>query len=113
MGNSVQQIQIKEQLLIINGGFMIEILTRLCWPILKLFETNEEPANYKKSHRVALNILGALFILLSLGSVWVANSSDELGSLLSVVVFFCIGIVSSIVGAFGSNAAVSKIWGTK
>jgi len=82
-------------------------------PILKFFETDEVPANYKKSHRVALNILGALFLLLSLGSAWAALYSGELGAFIPVIVFFCVGFVAVIVGVFGSSGAVSKIWGTK
>jgi len=92
---------------------MRNILTRIFWPILKFFETDEEPANYKKSHRVALNILGILFIFLSLGSAWAANSSGKLGSLIPVIVFFCVGLVAVVVGSLGSSGAVSKIWGTK
>lgn len=86
---------------------------RIFWPILKFFETDEEPANYKKSHRVALNIVGTLFIFLSLGSAGAAYFSGELGSLIPVVVFFCVGLVTVVVGSLGSNGAVSKIWGTK
>lgn len=86
---------------------------RIFWPILKFFETDVEPANYKKSHRVALNIVGTLFIFLSLGSAWAAYFSGELGSLIPVVVFFCVGLVTVVVGSLGSNGAVSKIWGTK
>ena len=92
---------------------MRNILTRIFWPILKFFETDEEPANYKKSHRVALNILGILFILLSFGSAWAAESSGERGSLIPAAVFFCVGFVAVIVGSLGSNGAVSKIWGTQ
>lgn len=92
---------------------MRNLLTRLFWPILKFFETDEEPTNYKKSHRIALNILGALFILLSLGSAWAATYTDGVGTFIPVVVFFCIGLVSVVVGSFGSSGAVSKIWGTK
>ena len=92
---------------------MKNILARIFWPILKFFETDEDPANYKKSHRVALNIVGALFIFLSLVSATAAYSIGGVGSLIPVVVFFCAGIVAVVVGSLGSNGAVSKIWGTK
>ncbi|MFT5572094.1 MAG: UDP-N-acetylmuramyl pentapeptide phosphotransferase/UDP-N-acetylglucosamine-1-phosphate transferase [Cryomorphaceae bacterium] len=92
---------------------MKNTLTKIFWPILKFFETDEEPANYKKSHRVALNVLGGLFIFLSLVSSWAAYSTKELGALIPVVVFLCVGLVAVVVGSIGSNAAVCKIWGTK
>ncbi|PCJ20994.1 MAG: hypothetical protein COA96_15365 [SAR86 cluster bacterium] len=92
---------------------MKNILTKIFWPILKFFETNEKPTNYKKSYRVALNILGTLFVLLSLGSAWAAYYSGGLSSFIPVVVFFCVGLVAIVVGSLGSSGAVSKIWGTK
>ncbi len=92
---------------------MKSILTKIFWPILKIFETNENPANYKKSHRVALNIVGALFIFLSLISSAAAYATGGAGALIPVVIFFCAGLVAVVVGALGSNGAVSKIWGTK
>lgn len=92
---------------------MKQILTKVFWPILRFFESGQEPANYKKSHRVALNIVGALFICLSLGSAGAAYSSGDLGGLVPMLVFFGVGLVAVIVGTLGSNAAVSRIWGTK
>ncbi|PCH59073.1 MAG: hypothetical protein COC19_07680 [SAR86 cluster bacterium] len=92
---------------------MKKLLTKMFWPLLKLFETGKDTANYKKSHRVALNIVGALFSILSLVSATAAYSIGGIGSLIPVLVFFCAGIVAVVVGSLGSNAAVSKIWGTK
>ena len=92
---------------------MKNILTKIFWPILKLFETGEDPANYKKSHRVALNAVGALFVFLSLVSAAAADSIGGVGSLIPVITFFCTGMVAIVVGSLGSNGAVSKIWGTK
>lgn len=92
---------------------MRDILTKVFWPILRLFETGEQPANYKNSHRVALNILGSLFIFLSFASAWAASYSDELSAFIPVVVFFLVGLVAVVIGCLGSNAAVSKVWGTK
>lgn len=89
------------------------MLTSFFSPILKFFESDEEPANYKKSHRVALNFVGALFLFLSLVSAMSANSTSGLGSFIPVVIFFCAGVVAVVVGSLGSKAAVSKIWGTK
>ena len=95
-------------------NFMKDILTTIFWPILKFFEKNQGLTQYKKSHRVALIIVGGLFMFLSLVSAVAASySSSGIGSLIPVIVFFCIGLVSIVVGALGSNNAVSKIWGTK
>jgi hypothetical protein len=93
--------------------FMKNRLTKICWPILKLFETDVVADNFKRSHRIALNVLGGLFILITFASAWAASTSDELAAFIPVVVFFCIGSVAVIVGALGSNGAVCKIWGTK
>ena len=92
---------------------MKNLLTKVFWPILKFFETDDVPANYKKSHRVALNVMGALFIFLSSFSVGAAYSTGDLGSLLPGVVFATVGLVAVVVGGLGSKGAVSKIWGTK
>ena len=92
---------------------MKDALTKLFWPILKFFETGIEPTNYKKSHRVALIIMGALFEFLALGSALAAVSIGAVGAVIPVVVFFTVGLVALVVGALGSNSAVSKIWGTK
>lgn len=92
---------------------MKSALTRIFWPILRIFESGEEPAHYKKSHRVALVVLGVLFTLLSLGSATAAYLSGEPGALIPVVVFFGVGLVALVVGTLGSDRAVSRIWGTK
>ncbi|MEH6557052.1 MAG: hypothetical protein V7708_04595 [Oceanicoccus sp.] len=92
---------------------MKNILVKIFWPILRFFETGEVAPNYKKSHRVALNVMGALFIFLSLVSAGATSATGDLGSLLPVVVFALVGVVALVVGTLGSNGAVCKIWGTK
>ena len=92
---------------------MKEMFTRLFWPILRFFETGEEAAHSKKSHRVILIIVGALFVVLSMGAVASGVFSGELGALIPVVVFLSVGVVAIVVGLLGSNAAVEKIWGRK
>ena len=92
---------------------MKEQLTKLCWPILKFFETEQGSTNFKKSHRMALNAVAVLFLFLSVISAVTAHSTGGLGSLIPVLIFFCAGTVALIVGSLGSNNAVSKIWGTK
>lgn len=92
---------------------MRNILTKLCWPILSFFETGGASINYKKSHRAILIIVGALFFFLSTVSASMAYLGGELAALIPVIVFFCVGLVAVVIGALGSNGAVSKIWGTK
>ena len=92
---------------------MENILTRVFWPILKWFEKDVYSVNYKKSHRVALNIVGVLFLFLSMVSVAAAYFTSELGAVIPVIIFFCAGLVAVVVGALGSNSAVSIIWRTK
>ena len=48
---------------------MMNILTKIFWPILRFFETDQVPENYKASHRVSLNVLGVLFIIVTLGTL--------------------------------------------
>jgi hypothetical protein len=88
-------------------------LAKIFWPILTFFETGGDPTNYKKSHRVALNVVGILFIFLSVVSATAAAATGGVGSLIPVIIFVCVGIVAVVVGSLGSNSAVSKIWGTK
>lgn len=92
---------------------MKNILSKLFWPILRFFETDEVAPNYKKSHRVALNIMGSLFIFLSAISAKATLFTGDLGSLLPVIVFSLVGLVALVVGTLGSNGAVCKIWGNK
>ena len=92
---------------------MKKILTKIFWPILTLFEANDGPIHYKKSHRVALNIVGVLFLFLSLVSTIAASFIGGLAPLIPVIVFLCVGIIALVVGSLGSDGAVSKIWGTK
>lgn len=92
---------------------MKEILTKIFWPILSLFETEEVSPNYKKSYRVILLVVGILFIVLAVASAAFATAyiSGEPGVYIPIVVFLMVGLVAIVVGALGSDGAVSKIWG--
>ena len=92
---------------------MKEILTKLFGPLLKLFETDKEPAGYKKSHRIVLIVMGSLFGVLGAGSGAAAIYVGELAGLLPAVVFFAVGFTAVVVGSLGSNGAVSRIWGER
>jgi len=90
-----------------------DLLTKVFWPVLKWFETGEDPVKYKPSYRVVLYIVGSLFLLLSGVSALAGYTSGELSAGIPVVVFFAVGSVALILAALGSNAAVAKIWGIK
>ncbi|MFT2090951.1 hypothetical protein ACMUMK_08155 [Paraglaciecola sp. 2405UD69-4] len=93
---------------------MKAMLTKLFWPILKFFEVGQEPPNYKPSHRLALNVLGYLFMFLSgVSAVSAFYSEISIGALVPIIVFFTVGFVAVIVGSLGTNRAVAKVWGTK
>ncbi|MDG1663454.1 MAG: hypothetical protein P8H97_08830 [Pseudomonadales bacterium] len=88
-------------------------LLQLFSPVLSIFETGEQAEHYKRSHRIILIIVGALFLFLSLGSAATAFFNSAMGALIPAIIFFCVGMVAVIVGALGSNNAVAKIWGHK
>ena len=88
-------------------------MRKLFWPILSFFETEEEPVNYKPSHRVILIVVGLLFLFLSLVSMWFAYSTGEAGAAIPVLVFLGVATVAIVVGSLGTDNAVSKIWGRR
>jgi len=93
---------------------MKPLLKKIFKPILAPLEADqvdEEAPNYKKSHRVVLIIVGSLFLFLAITSSIFTYISSELGGLIPVLVFLAIGLVAVVVGALGSNHAVSKLWG--
>lgn len=98
---------------------MKSILTKLFWPVLHFFENNAPSANkhqkshYQKSHRVALIVVGLLFLGLSVGGGLAVRYAEDPGYWLPVAVFFAIGFVCTVVGSLGSEAAVSKIWNSR
>jgi len=92
---------------------MKKVLRKVFQPILSFFETDEEPREYKESYRFVLKIVGVLFLFLSAVSGFAGYSIGQMGALIPVLVFFAVGLVAVVLGALGSNAAVSKIWGIK
>ena len=91
---------------------MRSTLVKICWPILRFFESDQVPANYKKSHRVVLIVLGSLFLFLSLVSFASGYVGGEVGAIIPIAIFAGVGLVAIIVGTLGSDGAVAKIWGT-
>ena len=92
---------------------MKNVFIKICWPLLRLFETETQPENYKASHRFALNFIGFVFLLLSFVSTLLGYSSGELGAIIPALIFFGAGLSAVIVGLLGSNGAVAKVWGSK
>jgi len=91
--------------------FIKKILRPLFSPILGVFESGNEIYAYKKSHRIALIILGLLFSGLATAVFYVADGQDT-GYLIPVFVFASIGFLSLLIGLIGNDRAVAKIWGS-
>lgn len=96
----------------IKVQYIKDKLTKICWPVLRFFETGTPDASYKNSHRMALIFVGILFLFLAVVAGVSAQYVEEMGGIIPVIVFSGIGLISLIVGTLGSNSAVCKIWGT-
>ena len=88
-------------------------LRKIFWFILRNFEKGDEPYKYKPLNRQILVIVGFLFIVLSMITVYFWSETEGYGYLLPVVVFFAVGFISITVGLLGSDRAVSRIWGNR
>jgi hypothetical protein len=86
---------------------------KLFWFVLRFFEKGDEPYKYKPLNRKILVVAGFLFIVLSMISGYFSMSIGGYGYLIPVIVFFTIGFISITVGIFGSDRAVSNIWGNR
>ncbi len=91
---------------------MKKILRKLFSPLLNIFESGTGTFAYKRSHRIVLLVMGGLFSGLAALVLFLAQGED-LGYLLPVVVFACIGLVSLLVGSLGNDRAVAKIWNAR
>ncbi len=91
---------------------MKAIFRKLFFPVLNYFESGTEAYIYKTSHRTILLFIGILFSGLATAVFFVAQGKD-LGYLLPVIIFGLVGLVSLIVGLFGNERAVAKIWGSR
>ena len=92
---------------------MKQVSRKIFSPVLKVFESGEGAYSYKKSSRTILLVVGCLFLFLSVASALAGISSSQLGALIPAFVFLVVGSTCLIVGALGSDRAVSKIWGGK
>jgi hypothetical protein len=92
---------------------MKELLRKAFSPILENFESGTEEFVYKKSHRVILIVMGAIFAILSTAVSIMAAEADSAGYYIPVVVFGLVSLVITVVGILGNERAVSSIWGNK
>lgn len=88
-----------------------QVLRKLFWPILNIFESGNAPFVYKVSHRVILIVMGSLFSGLA-SSVLLLSWGDDMGYLLPVAIFGGAGFLCLLLGFIGNDRAVAKIWGS-
>ena len=88
------------------------LLRALFAPLLNIFESGDEPFNYKPSHRTILLVIGVLFSGLAALVFWLVREM-EVTYLLPVVVFGGVGFLSLLIGLIGNDHAVSKIWSAR
>ena len=96
-----------------DGKNMKTQLRKIFWFILRIFESGDEPYNYKPLNRTILIVVGFLFLALSMITVFSSIDTEGYGFLIPVVVFFSVGFICLTVGFLGSDRAVSKIWGNR
>ncbi len=82
-------------------------------PLLTPLERGDEPFAYKKSHRTILVVVGGLFLLLTVLLAVLGIVFGLVAVLIPGVVFFVVSVTAMVVGAVGTDRAVSKIWGNK
>jgi hypothetical protein len=89
---------------------MKEMMRRLCAPILGMFESGEGQYDYRKSHRTILLVLGGLCFVIAFVSLFFTLKTGEYAGVIPILVFTLTGIVCEVVGCFGSDQAVARIW---
>jgi len=92
---------------------MKERLIRGFWPLLKFFEDGRPASGYRPMHRRIALVVGVLFLVIALASIYMALSVDQWAAFVPVVVFLGASLVSLVVGLLGSDRAVAKLWGVK
>ncbi len=90
---------------------MKNLLRTLFSPLLNVFEKGDEPYSYKPLNRMLLNIVGVLFLGLSVIVGVMSPSDSGIGGIIPIVVFSGLGLVCVVIGTLGNDRAVSKIWG--
>lgn len=82
-------------------------------PILNPFESGDDDYVYRPSHRKILIVVGALFLLLSVGGLAATVVTSLYGGLIPMVFFLVAGLVCEVVGLLGSDKAVARMWKSK
>lgn len=78
--------------------------------ILAPLEAGSAPYAYKRSHRQVLIVVGVLAASLGTG-VLVVGIGRDLASLFPGLVFGLGGLFALVIGCFGNDRAVAKLWG--
>jgi hypothetical protein len=92
---------------------MTTLLRKIFAPLLQYLEQGDEEYAYKPSHRSILIILGLLLLMMSLVGSYFTYQLAQFGFLIPVLVFGAVGLCCVVVGAVGTDRAVSKIWGNR
>ncbi|WP_417528591.1 hypothetical protein [Marinomonas shanghaiensis] len=89
---------------------MKKMLTKLCSPILGMFESEEGEYDYKPSHRTILIVLGGLCLVIASVSLIMTLKTGEAAGFIPIMLFFLTGLVCEVVGWLGSDRAVARMW---
>ena len=88
-------------------------MKKLILPLLNALDSGDEPYAYKKSNRTILLVVGGLFLFLFCLVVAAGFAFAMWGAAIPGLVFFLMGSTCLVVGLYGSDRAVSKLWGNK
>ncbi|MDX1692870.1 MAG: hypothetical protein R3208_03835 [Ketobacteraceae bacterium] len=91
---------------------MKQPLRSLFSPLLKPFESGNEPFQYKPSQRKILLFVSLMFTGLAGLVLYLAADADP-GYYFPAVIFGLIGFVGFVVGFLGNDRAVARIWGSR
>jgi hypothetical protein len=86
---------------------------KLFQPILRPFERGDEPFSYKPLNRKVLLAVGILFAILGAVATYFVVKLGGLAYSFPVLVFWGASVVCLVIAVYGSDRAVSKIWGNR
>ncbi|MBL4865777.1 MAG: hypothetical protein JKY67_05310 [Pseudomonadales bacterium] len=92
---------------------MKSILRKLLSPLLGYFDSGEGAYSYKNSHRTILIVVGCLFLFLAISVIAAGIAFSQMGAVFPGLIFLSVAFTCLAVGSFGSDRAVSRIWGSK
>ena len=90
---------------------MKAVLRSFFSPILKPLEAGDSPFSYRKSNRTILIVVGCLFLFLSVSALTAGFVLSQMVAALPSFIFLAVGLFCFIVGALGTDRAVSRVWG--